>query len=86
MKPQGYPESGKPQYALDQACMVARGKRAVEVIHDLKLERAAALLRGTNRPTLHIAADLGYSSHGHFIRAFVAATGRTPDRFRAQSC
>lgn len=72
--------------ALDQACMVARGKRAVEVIHDLKLERAAALLRGTNRPTLHITADLGYSSHGHFIRAFVAATGRTLDRFRAQSC
>ena len=26
-----------------------------------------------------IAADLGYSSHAHFTRAFVAATGRTPE-------
>jgi AraC family transcriptional activator of pobA len=72
--------------ALDQACMATRGKRAVEMIHDLQLERAADLLRGTDWTTLRIAADLGYSSHGHFIRAFVAATGRTPDAFRAQSC
>jgi AraC family transcriptional activator of pobA len=72
--------------ALDQACMATRGKRAVELIHDLQLERAADLLRSTDRITLRIAADLGYSSHGHFIRAFVAATGRTPDAFRAQSC
>ncbi len=72
--------------ALDQACLAARGKRAVELIHDLQLERAADLLRNTDRPTLRIAADLGYSSHAHFIRAFVAATGRTPDAFRAQSC
>ncbi|WEF22945.1 AraC family transcriptional regulator [Paracoccus sp. S3-43] len=72
--------------ALDQACLAARGKRAVELIHDLQLERAVDLLRGTRRPTLRIAADLGYSSHAHFIRAFVAATGRTPDAFRAQSC
>ncbi|WP_295044661.1 AraC family transcriptional regulator [uncultured Paracoccus sp.] len=71
--------------ALDQACLAARGKRAVELIHDLQLERAADLLRATQRPTLRIAAELGYSSHAHFIRAFVAATGRTPDAFRAQS-
>lgn len=72
--------------ALDQACLAARGRRAVELIHDLQLERAVDLLRNTDRPTLRIAAELGYSSHTHFIRAFVAATGRTPDAFRAQSC
>ncbi|MGN7867644.1 helix-turn-helix domain-containing protein [Paracoccus sp. 22332] len=72
--------------ALDQACLAARGKRAVDLIHDLRLERAVDLLRHTQRPTLRIAAELGYSSHAHFIRAFVAATGRTPDAFRAQSC
>lgn len=72
--------------ALDQACLAARGKRAVELIHDLQLERAVDLLRNTDRPTLRIATDLGYSSHAHFIRAFAAATGRTPDAFRAQSC
>jgi AraC family transcriptional activator of pobA len=72
--------------ALDQACLAARGKRAVELIHQLQLERAADLLCNTDRPTMRIAADLGYSSHAHFIRAFVAATGRTPDAFRDQSC
>ena len=72
--------------ALDQACLAARSKRAVELIHDLQLERATDLLRMTDRPTMRIAAELGYASHAHFIRAFVAATGRTPDAFRAQSC
>ncbi|GGF59517.1 hypothetical protein GCM10011402_09440 [Paracoccus acridae] len=70
---------------LDQACQSARGKRAVELIHDLQLESAADLLRNTDLPLSRIAADLGYSSQAHFIRAFVAATGRSPDAFRAQS-
>lgn len=71
--------------ALDHACLAARGRRAVELIHRLQLDRAVDLLRETNLPTPRIAADLGYSGHAHFIRAFVAATGRTPDAFRAQS-
>ena len=79
-------ELGSTTAALDQACLAARGKRAVELIHRVQLERAADLLRNTDRPTLRIAADLGYSSHAHFIRAFVAATGRRPEVFRAQSC
>ena len=72
--------------ALDHACLAARGKRAVELIHKLQLDRAIDLLRKSDLPTPRIAADLGYSGHAHFIRAFVAATGRTPDAFRAQSC
>lgn len=77
---------GSTTGTLDQACLAARGKRAVELIHDLQLERAADLLRHSDRPTMRIAAELGYSSHAHFIRSFVAATGRTPDAFRAQAC
>lgn len=72
--------------ALDHACLSARGRRAVELIHDLQLERAVEFLRIGDKPTMRIAAELGYSSHAHFIRAFVAATGRTPEAFRAQSC
>lgn len=70
---------------LDQACLAAHGKRAIELIHDLQVECAARLLRDTAQPTHRIAADLGYSSHAHFVRAFAAATGRRPDVFRAQS-
>lgn len=78
-------ELGSSTAALDQACIATRGKRAIDLIHDLQLERAADLLRHTDRPILRIAADLGYSSHAHLARAFVAATGRTPEAFRAQS-
>lgn len=79
-------ELGSSMLHLDQACLAAHGKRAVELIHDLRLDCAARMLRETARPTQRIAADLGYSSHAHFIRAFVAATGRSPEVFRAQSC
>ncbi len=68
--------------ALDRACLAARGKRAIELLHELRLERAVELLRGTSLPPSKIAAALGYSSHGHFTRAFAAATGRPPETFR----
>lgn len=69
---------------LDRACHEARGRRAVELLHELRLERAAELLRHTDRPTARIAQDLGYASHTHFTRAFVTATGRTPEAYRSQ--
>lgn len=78
-------EMGTTTAALDSACMAARGRRAIEVMHDLRLERAVDLLRKSDQRPARIASDLGYSSHAHFTRAFVAATGRTPETFRAQS-
>lgn len=70
--------------ALDRACIAARGRRAVELIHEARLERAVELLRRSDHRPARIATELGYSSHAHFTRAFVAATGRSPDAFRAQ--
>lgn len=72
--------------ALDRACIAARGRRAIELIHDLRLEHAAILLRQGSDTPAQIAVRLGYSSHAHFTRAFIAATGRTPEVFRAQPC
>jgi len=69
---------------LDRASLEARGRRAVDLMNELRLERAAELLRHTNSPTSRIAQDLGFATHTHFTRAFVAATGRTPDAYRAQ--
>lgn len=79
-------ELGTTVAALDRACLAARGRRAVEMLHELRLERAVVLLRHSQRSPSRIASDLGYSSHAHFTRAFVAATGRTPEMFRAQPC
>ncbi|MEE2859823.1 MAG: helix-turn-helix transcriptional regulator [Paracoccus sp. (in: a-proteobacteria)] len=69
---------------LDRACAETRSQRAIDVLNDLRLERAAELLRHTDRPMARLALDLGYVSHAHFTRAFVAATGRTPEAYRSQ--
>lgn len=77
-------ELGTTLTALDRACRAARGKRAVDLVNDLRLERAAEMLRHSDLPSARIAQQLGFCSQTHFARAFVAATGRTPDAFRAQ--
>ncbi|MDO5614227.1 MAG: AraC family transcriptional regulator [Paracoccus sp. (in: a-proteobacteria)] len=67
---------------LDRACRQTRGRRAIELIHDLRHETAVHLLRDTPQPLAEIARDLGYTGLAHFTRAFVARTGRLPDSFR----
>lgn len=69
---------------LDRACIEAKGRRAVDLMHELRLERAAEMLRHTNLPPARIAQDLGYASQTHLTRAFVDATGRTPEAYRQQ--
>ena len=77
-------ELGTTAAHLDRSCIAARGRRAIELIYQLRLDKAVTLLRETQVPPAQIATQLGYTSHGHFTRAFVAATGRTPEVFRAQ--
>ncbi|MDO5631554.1 MAG: AraC family transcriptional regulator [Paracoccus sp. (in: a-proteobacteria)] len=67
---------------LDRACRQTRGRRAIELIHDLRHETAVHLLRDTRQPLTEISRDLGYTGLAHFTRAFVARTGRLPHSFR----
>lgn len=71
--------------ALDQTCLATRGCRAVDLVNRIRLERAFDSLRHTRQSPAQIAAECGYSSHAHFTRACVAATGRSPEAFRTQS-
>lgn len=73
---------GTSSAALDAACRHARGRRAIEVIHDLRHDRAVAALRHSRRAVAAIAQDLGFASEAAFTRAFVARTGRLPATFR----
>lgn len=75
-------ELGTSAAALDQACRNARGKRAIELIHQLRLEQAVTLLRNGYHSPTQIAKELGYTSLAHFTRAFVEATGHPPESFR----
>lgn len=71
--------------ALDHACRARRGRRAVEVLNDLRIEMALALLRNSLDTPQQIAARLGFASHAHFCRAITAATGRGPRAFQVSS-
>ena len=48
----------------------------------LRLERAAFLLRHTERAVVEIALDTGYETQESFTRAFKAAFGLPPKRFK----
>ena len=49
-----------------------------------RIERAAALLRGTDSPILDIALDAGWKSLGTFGRTFRDVTGESPRELRAR--
>jgi AraC-like DNA-binding protein len=48
-----------------------------------RLERAAALLRSTDRPVTEICLDVGLSSLGSFTTSFKRTYGVTPSAYRA---
>ncbi|KRW97653.1 AraC family transcriptional regulator [Paracoccus sp. MKU1] len=68
---------------LDRACRLNRGRSALDLLYDLRLQCATQALREGDRPVTEIAGLLGYSGLGHFMRAFLAATGRTPQAYRS---
>ena len=51
-------------------------------IRDKKVEEAMALLRYSDKASIEIAADLGFSSHSYFISVFRSVTGETPKEYR----
>jgi AraC family transcriptional regulator len=66
-------------HAFRQATGVAPHRYGVE----RRVERAKALLRGSNMPITEIADRVGCSSHSHFSVLFHRITGLTPRQFRA---
>lgn len=77
---------GVCQNTLLNACRRERGISAVELLRDLKLERARDLLRNTDHKLARIAAACGFRSQSHFIGCFQTATGMAPTAWReAQS-
>ncbi len=58
------------------------GETLTDFILKEKMEEAKRLLRYTEKNTSAIGAYLGYSSQGHFARAFKKCTGKTPSEYR----
>ncbi len=53
-----------------------------EYIRDKKIEEAKGLLRYSEKTSIEIATDLGFSSHSYFISVFKKVTGATPKEYR----
>ena len=60
------------------------GQSVSEYIRDRKVEEAAALLRYSEKTSVEIATDLGFSSHSYFISIFKKVMGMTPKEYRDQ--
>ncbi|OYO21660.1 hypothetical protein CGZ93_09950 [Enemella dayhoffiae] len=59
------------------------GETPHQYLYRRRIERAAVLLRSTDRSVTEIAVEVGYASLGTFSRTFVRLLGRTPTVHRA---
>lgn len=57
-------------------------KSFTELLTQLRMEKAAALLKSTDMPTEEVAAEVGYGSLSNFYRVFDAYYGVTPKKWR----
>lgn len=61
------------------------GRTFSDILLEQRMERAVALLRGTNLPVSEIAALLGYSNASNFYKAFHKYYGRSPREYLEQA-
>lgn len=75
---------GTTAAGLDGACRRHRGCSALDLIYELRLERARTLLANPRRSLAQIAEELGFTGPAHMNRVFMAATGKPAEAFRPQ--
>jgi AraC-like DNA-binding protein len=60
----------------------AMGERLQETASRFRVERAARMLRETDRPFAAVAVDAGFCDQSHMIRSFRRVLGRAPSEVR----
>ncbi len=60
-------------------------RTAMDFLKEIRLRRAAQLLRGTDLPVKAIAARVGFDSRSYFSRAFKAFAGKDPASYRLEA-
>ncbi|MEO2203385.1 AraC family transcriptional regulator [Paenibacillus pabuli] len=71
------------KYHLIRRFSASTGLTPVAYLTRIRIEKAMALLRGTELSIEAIAERIGYSSGSYFIKAFRTMTGLTPGEFRS---
>jgi AraC family transcriptional regulator len=72
------------RFHFARAFKAAIGRSPHRHVSARRLEHAKTLLRRDDRSLADIALALNFSCQANFTRAFVAATGQTPGRYRRQ--
>jgi AraC-like DNA-binding protein len=75
-------EAGLSPAHFSRAFRAAFGEPPHRYVLTRRLERAAALLRDTDRPVTEIALAVGWSSLGSFTTSFTRLYGDTPTAYR----
>lgn len=60
------------------------GLSPLRFVNQRRIRRGLVVLQESSSPLASVALQLGFSSHGHFTRAFTATMGITPTRYRQQ--
>lgn len=77
--------AGRSREHVNRVIQAGTGQTATELINRLRLNRAAALLRMTDRPIASVASECGFPSLSHFYRLFNERFKATPRRYRTVS-
>ena len=73
---------GTTAAGLDEACRKHRGCSALDLLYELRLDRARSMLADPRHNLPQIAEELGFTGPAHMNRVFMAATGRPAEAFR----
>ena len=68
--------------AFAQEFAACFGRTPMAFLRDVRLRRAAELLRSTDLPVSTVASRVGFASRSAFTHAFREGFGRTPASFR----
>ena len=74
--------AGMSRSAFAERFKSAFGRPAMDFLKELRLQRAAHLLRTSNRPIKSIADQVGFESRSHFSRSFTNYFDTSPAEFR----
>ncbi len=73
------------QQHLSRLVRTETGLRFMEILTDIRMQKACDLLKNTTLRVLEVSSAVGYENTEHFYRAFRRKTGLTPREYRKQN-
>jgi two-component system response regulator YesN len=75
-------EVGLSPYRIAHLIKNHTGKTFIQILHEIRIQRARTLLEETDQPCTEIAYEVGFGDQSYFIKHFRRLTGITPARYR----